>query len=541
MAYKADHDAPVHRRRRAACSGPRQTPTLDPVAEEIIRPEAPISARTGSGAAWLIGSRFAARGVDLATLAILARLLDPAAFGLVAIAMTLLLIVEAVFELPILQALVRIEVLDRGHFDTAFTLGVVRGGVLAATMAVCAWPFALIYGDGRLAPLICVLALAPAMRGVVSPRMAIFARQINFRRDFVIEIAGKIAALVIAAGVAFSTHSYWAIVAGTVATPTVTAGVSFGFAPYRPRLSLAHWPAFRAFLGWSSAAQVLSAISWQCDRLILGHLVSPTGLGRYALASDLAAIPDTALVVPIGRPLMAAFALIRDDEARLRQAYLKASTTIVLLGLPLCLGLSLLADPIVRLLLGGKWLATIPLLHWLPLASVPMMIVAPFAGFAMAEGRTDILFRQKLVEAGVKIPAIALAAMMFGIDGVIAVRIGTNVALAILTMALIRQIGGVPVGQQLRGVARPFVSVGAMSIVIAAAVPGLEAMASSPRLAVALAATVIVGALVYWISGVVLWRRAGRPDSIEAQIIQRLDRVVRRRWRRADVHTTVGR
>lgn len=498
------------------------------MAEDIIPPEAAISARTGSGAAWLIGSRFATRGVDLATLAILARLLDPAAFGLVAIAMTLLLIVEAVFELPILQALIRIEVLDRGHFDTAFTLGVIRGGVLAVTMALFAWPFARIYGDSRLAPLICVLALAPAMRGVVSPRMAVFARQISFRRDFVIEIAGKIVALAMAAGVAFATHSYWAIVAGTVATPTVTAAVSFLFAPYRPHLSLAHWPAFRDFLGWSSAAQVLSAISWQCDRLILGHFVTPASLGRYALASDLGALPDTALVVPVGRPLMAAFALIRDDAARLRQAYLKASSTIVLLGLPLCLGLSLLADPVVRLLLGGKWLAAIPLLHWLALTSVPMMIVAPFAGFAMAEGRTDILFRQKLIEASVKIPAVALAALLAGIDGVIAVRLGTSVALAILTMVLIRQIGGVSLADQLKGVARPFASAGAMSLVIAALVPTLEAIASGPLLAVALGATVVAGAIVYGVSGAILWRVAGRPDCIEAQILARLSRSLRR-------------
>jgi len=494
---------------------------------ENIPAEPPISARTGSGAAWLISSRFATRGVDLATLAILARLLDPAAFGLVAIAMTLLLIVEAVFELPILQALVRIEVLEHGHFDTAFTLGVIRGGVLALTMALCAWPFALIYGDHRLAPLICVLALAPAMRGVISPRMAIFARQINFRRDFVIEIAGKTAALVAAATIAFTTHSYWAIIAGTVATPTVTAAASFGFAPYRPRLSLAHWPAFRSFLGWSSAAQVLSAISWQCDRLLLGHFTTPASLGRYALASDVAAIPDTALVVPIGRPLMAAFTLIRDDAARLRQAYLKASSTIVLLGLPLCLGLSLLADPVVRLLLGGKWMAAIPLLRWLALASVPMLAVAPFAGLAMAEGRTDTLFRQKVIEAAIKIPAIALAAMFLGIAGVIAVRIGTSVVLTIVTMVLVRRISGVTVSRQLKGVARPFASGGAMALALALVAPELAAIRSPALLGAALAGTVVLGAVVYGASGIILWRLAGRPDCLEAQIVARLRRLVR--------------
>lgn len=490
--------------------------------------EPTVAARTGGGAAWLIGSRLGTRLVDLATLAILARLLDPASFGLVAIAMTVLLIVEAVFEMPILQALVRIAVLDAAHFDTAFTLGVIRSAVLAATMAVAAWPLAWLYGNTRLAPLICVLALAPAMRGAVSPRMAVFARQISFQRDFVIELAGKSAALVAATVVAVTTHSYWAIVAGTVTTPAVTAAVSYLFAPYRPRLTLVHWPAFRGFLGWSSAAQVLSAFNWQCDRLLLGHFASPAGLGRYALAGDLSSLPDTALVVPVGRPLMAAFALIRDDVPRLRRAYLKASSTIVLLGLPLCLVLSLLADPVVRLLLGGKWLAAIPIVRWLALASVPMMIVAPFAGLAMAEGRTDILFRQKMIESGIKIPAVAVAAAFFGIPGVVAVRIATNVVLAAATMLLIRGISGVGVGAQFKGVARVFASGGAMAAAVAVVAPSLDPLPVSLALAAALAGTVIGGAVVYVVSGLLFWQLAGRPDCPEAQIVARLRRQLAR-------------
>ncbi len=491
--------------------------------------EPTVAARASSGAAWLIGSRLGTRLVDLATLAILARLLDPAAFGLVAIAMTLLLIVEAVFEMPILQALVRIEVLDTAHFDTAFTLGVIRSGVLAGCMALAAWPLAWLYGNPRLAPLLCVLALAPAMRGVVSPRMAVFARAISFQRDFVIELAGKVAALVAAVSIAVATHSYWAIVAGTVATPTVTAAVSYLFAPYRPHLTLVHWPAFRGFLGWSSAAQVLSAFNWQCDRLLLGHFATPAGLGRYALAGDLSSLPDTALVVPVGRPLMAAFALIRDDIPRLRFAYLKASSTIVLLGLPLCLGLSLLADPVVRLLLGGKWLAAIPLVRWLALASVPMMIVAPFAGLAMAEGRTDILFRQKVIEFAIKIPAVAVAAAFFGIPGVVVVRVATNVVLAFVTMVLVRRISGVGVGIQIRGVARVFAAGGAMAAAVAAVAPVLGGLPVSVGLAAALAATVVGAALVYGVGCIALWRLAGRPDGLEAQVVARLRRVLARR------------
>ncbi len=489
------------------------------MSSERIKPEPTVAARTSRGAAWLIGSRLGTRLIDLATLAVLARVLDPAAFGLVAIAMTLLLIVEAVFELPVLQALVRIEVLDKAHFDTAFTIGAIRSAVLTATMAIAAWPLALAYDNPRLGPLVCVLALAPAMRGAVSPRMAVFAREISFQRDFVIEVAGKVAALVTAVTVALTTHSYWAIVAGTVVTPTVTAAASYLFAPYRPHLTLVHWRAFRGFLGWSSAAQVLSAFNWQCDRLILGHYATPAGLGRYSLASDLASLPETALVVPVGRPLMAAFALIRDDVARQRLAYAKASSTIVLLALPVCLGLSLLADPIVRLLLGGKWLAAIPLLRWLALASVPMMIVAPFAGLAMAVGRTDILFRQKLIEFGIKIPAMAIAAAFFGITGVVAVRVATSFILAVVTMFLVRRISDIAVAEQCRGVARIVASSGAMTVAVAAVAPSLAAMPVSVSLAAALAATVAAAAIIFAAVEVGTWQLSGRPAGMEAQII----------------------
>ena len=172
-----------------------------PVQSETGGPR-PLAARAASGSAWLIAARMGTRAIDLATLMLLARLLTPADFGVVAVAMVLVQIVEAVFELPVAQVLVRAASPahrtsgatgdDRAMLDPAFTLSVARGLVVAALLAAAALPFARAYHDGRLLGLICFLALAPALRGIASPRLALYARVLDFRRDCASDLVGKL-------------------------------------------------------------------------------------------------------------------------------------------------------------------------------------------------------------------------------------------------------------------------------------------------------------------------------------------------------------
>jgi len=150
---------------------------------------------------------------------------------------------------------------DCAMLDTAFTLGLLRGLALAGLLALAALPFARAYHDARLVPLICFLSLAPALRGMASPRMALYARALDFRRDFASDLAGKLCSFAVALVLARLTHSYWAIAGGTVASPAISSLASFCLAPHRPRLSLRHWREFAGFLGWVTASQVLSAIN----------------------------------------------------------------------------------------------------------------------------------------------------------------------------------------------------------------------------------------------------------------------------------------
>src|ERR1700753_3741929 len=113
-----------------------------------------LTMKTILGAGWTVSSRLSGRLIDFVTILVLARTLTPADFGLTALAMTLTVIVDTVLQVPLIQALTRLENVTKSHLDTAFTLGVLRGAVLSLVVLSAAWPFAQIYNDHRLIPLV---------------------------------------------------------------------------------------------------------------------------------------------------------------------------------------------------------------------------------------------------------------------------------------------------------------------------------------------------------------------------------------------------
>ncbi|GAM04449.1 hypothetical protein MBENS4_1447 [Novosphingobium sp. MBES04] len=257
-----------------------------------------LGGRTAGSAAWLIGGRLFTKFVEFLSLLVLAQLLTPEDFGVIAIAMTLVTIVEAVFELPITQVLIARRAISQRHLDTAFTLSALRGGALTLVVWASAVPFAHFYRNDTLVWMILALGVAPGLRGMGSPGLVLYARELKYRREIAAELVCKTGSLVCSVAAAWWLRDYRALMVGIVATPTIWILASYALAPYRPRLSLAEWPLFADFLGWTTGAQLLAAINWQCDRLILGRFVSPAQLGIYSVANDLSYVPEQALSVP---------------------------------------------------------------------------------------------------------------------------------------------------------------------------------------------------------------------------------------------------
>ena len=477
----------------------------------------------------LIVSRLIARCMDFATLLVLGRLLSPADFGLVAIAMSVMMIVEAVSELPVGQALVRLPVLTNPHYDTAFTLFLLRGVGLALILIGLSWPLAQIYGDDRLIGLICALGIAPAARSLGSIRTIDFAKKLDFRPNLICDFVGKSSALAISVSLAWGTGSYWSIAAGTIAAPVAGAIASYLIAPYWPKLTLREWREFAGFLGWSTASQAVNALNWQMDQLLLGRFVNRWDLGRFSMASNLAVLPTQVIVVQVLNPLMVAFSLIRGNSGRLAAAYQHSATAIVGAGIPIMVGISLISEPMIRIILGEQWMEAAPILRWLSLAIVPSLFVAPLAPLSMALNQTKIFLRLSSIEFIFKFPLMLFGTLYYGLAGVLVVRLTTAIVVAACSMFAVRGLIRLPIRTQVFGPWRPIGSCLLMAMIVFPLERRLTGVQEFLPLVLGLAAVVSSGAATYGASIFLLWRLAGCPDGFESRIVG----AVRKFWHEA--------
>jgi len=223
-------------------------------------------------------------------------------------------------------------------------------------------------------------------------------------------------------------------------------------------------------------------------------------------------------VKPVVRPLLSAFSFIRNDSARLAQAYLKSANVILSVGLPIMVGLSVLAEPAIRLALGPKWLVATPYLQWLALTVIPPLFTAPLGSLAMALGRPRTFLNQNLAELAVKTPATFIGVAFFGVYGAIGARAVGTIAMCLVTTWMVRQMAGVPMLRQLLSPWRSILG----GLALAATLIQLRTLLAplhDVQLALGLAACAAAGLTVYGLVLVGLWILAGRPPGTESTAI----------------------
>jgi O-antigen/teichoic acid export membrane protein len=471
----------------------------------------------------MVLGRLVSKIIDFVTLLVLTRLLQPADFGLVAMGMTLVLVVDSVLELPLSQALLRLREAGAAAYDTAFTLSIVRGLVVAVLIAALSQPIAAFYDEPRLVSLVCALAFGPALRGLQSPRLIDLQRQLDFRWSAAIEVVGKVAALLAASVLAVMTRSYWALAAAGVATSAVMALTSFIVAPYRPRLRLSDWHEFSDMMGWHSLSQLITAFNWQLDKFVLGRYTDSVALGQFFMAESVAAIPNNAIVAPISRPLMASYARIIHDREQLKAEYCKGSGAIFMFGAPPLLMISLLAEPLIRIAFAPNWLPAARFLMMLSLGNVLLLPTEPIAGLAMALNRTRVITLRSFVNFLVRLPATLLGVYYFGVFGALAARVFANLAVHLFSMFLMTRLIGVSARDQLVALRRPSLPVFALCGALLLLEPLLKRVPDGVALVAATGSVACIAAGVFIATSFASWHWAGRPPGAEAFVFTRFN------------------
>ncbi len=489
-------------------------------------PQPSLTARVARGAGWIVGGRFVMGLLGFLNTVIVARLLVPEDFGVVAIGLGAMQVLTNVSDFGVSQAVIRFRDAGRKDFDTLYTLSVIRGLIIAGLLAA-AGPFAAdFYGDARVFWVFAGCALYPLFTAFINPKFFEFERDLDYSKEFIATVIYKLAGVIVSIAIAVALKSYWAMVLGLAANGFVQMVLSYAMRPYRPRLTLASFRKVFAFSGWLTGVGVLSALNNKLDPLILARVTGAGGAGHYFMGMQLAELPTRELAYPASRALYPGLSELQAEPRRARDAYLKGVEALAAIAMPAAIGFALIARDLIPFLLGEKWNDAIPVVEIItPVMGAQMPYLAT-QFYAMALGATRIVFFRELAFFLIRTPVFIAATLAHGLTGAAAAVAGCGVLFIALNLTLYARVSGDALWRPVWRARRSFLASAAM----AAAVLGLRDAgvfdAAAPLLRIA--AEIVAGAGVYALVHALVWRIEGLPDGVERSIIDLARPVFRR-------------
>ncbi|MEO3388960.1 oligosaccharide flippase family protein [Mesorhizobium sp. CAU 1741] len=465
-----------------------------------------------SGSLWLTGAKVCTTAVGFLSTIILARLLVPEDFGLIAIAAASLAIATAVTDLPVAAALVQLEEPSRADYDTAWTISLLRGLLVMLTLTGVAPLIAAAYGDERLIGVLVALSLSPLLLGGLNPYMVIFDRQLLFSRSFILETVSKVGSVLVSAIVAFQFRNYWALVAGPLAAALIALVLSYALAPYRPRPALASLRVLWGFSSWLTLVSIVNTLNLRLDQFIVGSVLGQRTLGHFSVGSDIANLIH-APVMPIMRTLYAGFSQLRGDRAALFNAYQQSQRFLGNFAPPFGVGLALVAEPMVRITLGDVWVPAAIVIEILAPVFAFELIAGATYPMVMSQGNTRALFWRDLTVLLFRLPLMAIGIIWFGLLGLLIARAAASAFGLALNIQLAQRVIGLTYKDVAAGVWRPLCGVTAMSVIVLGLRSVLDPTAA-PLLFILIA--IPLGAVVYSTTVLGLWILGGRRQGFEA-------------------------
>lgn len=422
-----------------------------------------IAGRVVKGSAWIASARLIVNALAAISTIVIAIFLTPADVGLVAIGATLAAIATSVTEMSLNQALVRHADPTADHFSTVWTLNALRGLLLFAIMAAAAYPVAETYEDPRLTPIVVLFGLSVFLACLNNPRRVVLQRKLIFWQEFVLNVSQKLAGVIASIAVAVIYQTYWALVVGALVTSLTSMAVSYMAVPFRPRITLRYWRELISFSGWLTVSQIINTLNWRFDYLLVGKLLGQAPLGQYSVGSNLALLPTREAITPLTITMFPAFSTIASEPARLAAAYQRGQAFLTALALPAGIGAALIAEPMIRLLMGEQWTPAIFVVQ----ALAPVFAFQTIGQFSqplgMALGQTRLLFFRDLQLFFIRMPIIIVCTIFFGFQGLVLGRTLAGLLSIGFNVQLVKRFTGIGLLAQLAVNGRSLFSVAVMA------------------------------------------------------------------------------
>ena len=357
-----------------------------------------LKEKTVKGIIWNGVGKFVIQGLQLVISIVLARILTPADFGIIGIALIFIGLITLVNEMGVAAAVVQKLEIDSRDIGTMFITSVAVGLVLAILLAISSKPISIFFNTPVLSPILRVLSLTFIIGSFGVIQKALLNRKLDFKKIALGETGGILAYGAVAITLAVIGYGVWSIVWGTLAN-SIMATLLFGFMSHWKPVLLFDYKKFRETVHFGAnvfGTNVINYLRMNLASFITGRYLGNADLGYFSLANTLSSMTVGRISYIVGRVMFPALSKIQDDTERFKNYYLKTIRTISIISFPLLMGLFVLAKPIVLVVDGEKWGMAIVPLQILAVVGLFRSIGSTVGFVLLAKGRSDIEFKWNL-------------------------------------------------------------------------------------------------------------------------------------------------
>lgn len=473
-----------------------------------------VLARIANGAKWTALTRFAVRVIGLASTIILARLLTPHDFGLVALGMIFISFLTLLGNFDFETVLIQHPNPSRQHYDTAWTFNALYFSLAALVLTVAAPLLAKFYATPQLTDIIHVLAAGFFLKGLANVRIIDFQKHFRFHNDAKLNITVKIAGFCTTVTAAFLLRSYWALLIGMLVSQATYLLMSYVLAPYRPRPTLSKSRELFGFSFWLILANIVSFINAKSIEMVIGKILGIGQLGVYTVGQSTASMATSELTATVNRAAYPGYAKVSDKIEELKRTVLQIFGVIATVAFPASLGFYSIAVPFVLVVLGEKWLPAVPVLEIIAIAGMVFSLQSNLQYVFFALGRPRLHTLVSTAKAVMIVPLVYVLAQRHGIAGAASSVLITSTAFIPVNLYLLRSLLNIRPKELLLRLWRPAMASMAMAIALhliaAQHGEGLGGHGSAFPLLIGM---VLTGIAVYSTSLLGLWWLSGHPSG----------------------------
>lgn len=448
----------------------------------------------------------------------MARLLMPEDFGIVAMGMLVVGLIQTFLDFGATTALLRKDQVSREEIDSAWTLRVIQG-LAAGSILFLIPPLAVsFFEEPRLQYILWTFAACVLLASISNIGLTLAQKEFNFMLGFKVETTAKLASvsITLAGGVLFG--DYRALVMGIVAGFLAPLATSYLWHPYRPRWNTSKIPEIWAVTKWLLLASIGSFILRKGDELAAARIATTQEYGLYNVGSDLGQLPVQEVGPALLRALLPILSTIQEDVERTNNAIIKTTAAINTIIWPIGLGFAAISEQVTNLLLGDKWVQAVPFVSLFALIAVLQNTTSPVKVLLTLRGHTRTQNKQVWIEFTCFVCAAIVLVPHYSLFGLVAARIFGTLINMLDTLWAAKRYCGLGFLTTLKQILRPMSGAVFMVWLVVYVSAQVSGLASE------LVISIAVGVACYCTYSLLTWYLLGKPEGLESTVIDRVYR-----------------